>query len=296
MMGNLIGKQIEVKTVLASDLLGIRADAGQVEQVIVNLCLNARDAMAEGGRLVVETRNVTIDEIYCESHTYFRPGQYVQLSVSDTGSGMSHETLDRIFEPFFTTKDIGEGTGLGLATVYGIVKQHEGFIHVYSELGHGTVFHVYFPALAEPAKPVPNGQKIERAAGGRELLLFAEDHDGLRETISDSLSELGYRLLVARDGAEAVELFNANRDAVDLAILDVVMPRMGGPEALARMRKIRPGLLGLFMTGYTSGTEMIAQLESENTSLLQKPFSTRQLGAKIREIFDLIARANIPSS
>ena len=294
MMGNLIGKQIEVKTILAPDLLGIRADAGQVEQVILNLCLNARDAMAEGGRLVVETRNVIIDEIYCESHTYFRPGQYVQLSVSDTGSGMSHETLDRIFEPFFTTKDIGKGTGLGLATVYGIVKQHEGFIHVYSEPEHGTVFHVYFPALAEPAKPISNDRKIERAAGGRELLLFAEDHDGMRETISDSLSELGYRLLVAKDGAEAVELFNTDRDGIDLAILDVVMPRMGGPEALAEMRKTRPGLLGLFMTGYTSGTDMISQLESENTSLLQKPFSAKQLGAKIREIFDSCARPTTP--
>jgi two-component system cell cycle sensor histidine kinase/response regulator CckA len=289
MLSSLIGKQIEVRTILAPDLRGIRADAGQVEQVLLNLCLNARDAMVDGGRLAVETRNVIIDEIYCQSHSYVSPGTYVQLSVSDSGSGMSSETLDHIFEPFFTTKEIGKGTGLGLATV--IVKQHEGFVHVYSEPGHGTVFQAYFPALAEPGKPAPNGHKVESTVGGHETLLFAEDHDGMRETTSDSLSELGYRLLVASDGAEAVELFNANRDAIDLAILDVVMPGMGGPEALAKMRKVRPGLLGLFMTGYASGAEMLSQLDSESTSLMQKPFGSKQLGAKIREIFDARGRS-----
>ena len=292
MLGNLIGKHIEIRTVLAPDLHGVRADAGQVEQVILNLCLNARDAMVEGGRLVVETRNVTIDEIYCLSHFYVKPGSYVQLSVADTGAGMAPETLDHIFEPFFTTKEVGKGTGLGLATVYGIVKQHEGFVHVYSELSHGTVFHVYFPALVELTSSSANSPKIECASGGHETLLFAEDHDGMRETTSDSLSEMGYHLLVAKNGAEAVELFNAYRDQIDLAILDVVMPGMGGPEALAQMRRSRPGLLGLFMTGYASGAELIAQLDSESTSLLQKPFGSKQLGAKIREIFDARARAN----
>jgi PAS domain S-box-containing protein len=296
MLGNLIGKQIEVSTILAPDLRGIRADAGQVEQVILNLCLNARDAMADGGRLVVETRNVAIDEIYCKSHLYFHPGFYVQLSVSDSGSGMSQDTLDRIFEPFFTTKEVGKGTGLGLATVYGIVKQHEGFVHVYSEPDHGTIFQVYFPALAEPGKPAPNGRKIESAAGGHETLLFAEDHEGMRETTSDSLSELGYHVLVAKDGAEAVELFNAHHAEIDLAILDVIMPGMGGPEALAKMRRSRPSLLGLFMTGYASGADMISQLDSESTSLLQKPFGSKQLGAKIREIFDARSRSRTPHS
>jgi two-component system, cell cycle sensor histidine kinase and response regulator CckA len=291
MLASLIGKQIEVKSVLAPDLRGIRADAGQVEQVILNLCLNARDAMIDGGRLVVETRNVDIDEIYCQSHAYFRPGPYVQLTVSDSGSGMDHETLDHIFEPFFTTKEIGKGTGLGLATVYGIVKQHEGFIHVYSEPGLGTNFQVYFPALAGLPKPGASDHKIESAVGGRETLLFAEDHDGMRETTSDSLSELGYRLLVAKNGAEAVELFNAYRDQIDLAVLDVVMPGMGGPEALAIMRKTRSSLPALFMTGYASGADLLSQLDSESTSLLQKPFGSKQLGAKIREIFDARAQS-----
>ncbi len=241
MLGSLIGKQIEVRTVLAPDLRGIRADAGQVEQVILNLCLNARDAMVDGGRLIVETRNVIIDEIYCRSHAYFLPGAYVQLSVSDSGSGMSAETLDHMFEPFFTTKEIGKGTGLGLATVYGIVKQHGGFIHVYSEPGHGSIFHVYFPALDGRSNPPPTAIRSRRVVGGRETLLFAEDHDGMRETTSDSLSELGYHLLVAREWRGSRRTCSTRTATqIDLAILDVVMPGMGGPEALARMRKDAP--------------------------------------------------------
>jgi two-component system, cell cycle sensor histidine kinase and response regulator CckA len=260
----LIGKDIELKTVLAPNLGAIRADRTQVEQVLMNLCLNARDAMPRGGQLLIETQDVQIDV------------------------GMDAPTLEHIFEPFFTTKEIGKGTGLGLATVYGVVKQHGGFVHVYSEPGRGTTFHVYFPAST--GRPGKNKRKANAAAnlarGGTETILVGEDHDGIRELARATLEALGYRVMLATNGEEAVRVFEAHRDAIGMALLDVVMPKLGGPDAYTRMAAAKPGLPVLFTTGYSAQAASLDVLVENGAAILQKPYSSAHLGRKVREILD----------
>ena len=291
LLEKVIGKDIELRTVLAPDLTVVRCDPTQIEQVLMNLCLNARDAMPRGGRLVIETQNVVMDEEYCRRHSYARPGPYALLSVSDTGVGMDTATMDHIFEPFFTTKEKGKGTGLGLATVYGVVKQHGGFLHVYSEPSHGSVFRIYFPAGAAEVEKVSaqRRDKSQAVRGGTETILVAEDHDGLRDTAQITLESLGYRVLLAKDGLEALEVFHAHRDAIALALLDVVMPKLGGPEAYRELSAARPNLPVLFTTGYTAETASLEELLQKGTTVLQKPYSPRQLGRKVREILDRAA-------
>jgi len=285
MLESLLDKNIEVKTVLAPDLAIVRADPTQIEQILLNLCINARDAMPGGGRLVIETENVDIDDEYCRLHPYSRPGRYARLTVSDTGTGMDAATLEHIFEPFFTTKEPGRGTGLGLATAFGIVKQHGGFLHVYSELGHGSVFHIYLPAVE--AKPDLISKPEEEAArGGSETILLAEDHEGLRETARSTLEKLGYRVLPVPDGAAAVDLFRRQPDRIDLALLDVVMPHLNGPEAYALMEVVRPGLPVLFTSGYTSETPVFTEAQKRGLPILPKPYSPSQLARKVREALD----------
>ncbi len=285
MLESLLGKNIEVKTVLAPDLAIVRADPTQIEQVLLNLCINARDAMPSGGRLVIETENVDIDDEYCRLHPYSRPGRYVRLTVSDTGTGMDPDTLEHIFEPFFTTKEPGRGTGLGLATAFGIVKQHGGFLHVYSELGHGSVFRIYFPAVE--AKPdLVSKPEEEAARGGSETILLAEDHEGLRETARSTLDKLGYRVLPVPDGAAAVDLFRRKPDTIDLAILDVVMPHLNGPEAYALMEVVRPGLPVVFTSGYTAETQAFTEAQKRGLPILPKPYSSSQLARKVRDALD----------
>jgi CheY-like chemotaxis protein len=250
----------------------------------MNLCLNARDAMPEGGRLVIETELVQLDEAYCRFYPYVLPGCYVVLSVSDTGVGMDEQTRERIFEPFFTTKGRGKGTGIGLATVYGIVKQHGGFIHVYSEEGHGSLFRVYLPAMeagVSLAAAEPVGMTAAGNLRGTETILLAEDHDSIREMARQSLVNFGYRVLAATDGEQAVRLCAEERPS--LAVLDVVMPHLGGLATAAQLLTRFPGLPILYTSGYSESSRLGISTSAESR-YLQKPYSPTALGRAIREM------------
>src|ERR1700722_8896142 len=253
LLQKLIGDRVEIRFLPGNTLNMVMADPAQIEQILMNLCLNARDAMSEGGVLVIETRNVDIEDERARVHPDARPGRYVLLSVSDTGVGMDRATVERIFEPFFTTKELGRGTGLGLAIVYGIVKQHGGFIYVYSEPGKGTTLRLYFPCcggaadFAEVKVSVPLRK-------GHETIILADDHDGLRQTAHEMLGELGYHVLAAVIGRESVDLFKFNIDRINLVLLDVMMPEMDGPGAYEHIRALRPDVPVVFTSGYTPET------------------------------------------
>ncbi|MGC1106628.1 MAG: response regulator [Candidatus Acidiferrales bacterium] len=286
LLRKVIGEQIEIKMVLAPDLQTTRADPSQLEQVIMNLCFNARDAMPGGGQLLMETRNVDLDRTYTQRHEYARPGKYVVLSVSDTGMGMDAATMKRLFEPFFTTKEVGKGTGLGLATVYGIVKQHEGLIEVYSEPQKGSIFHVYLPASGGVVQRSAGGAEEAFVRGGTETILVAEDHLGNREMADEMLQKLGYQVILAKDGEEAVEKFRESYRDIAMVVLDVVMPRMGGPDAYEKIRCIKPGVPVIFSSGYSEESARLASLTSQGVALLQKPYGPKTLARKIREVLD----------
>jgi len=285
MIGRLIGEDIEIKVTEGRDLGIVHADRGQMEQVLMNLCVNARDAMPEGGVLSIETENVLMDEEYCKAHGWASPGRYVLLSVTDTGCGMDAETQERIFEPFFTTKELGKGTGLGLAMVYGIVRQHQGMVQVYSELGKGTRFSVYLPSF-EPAAVSTETEPVERARGGTETILVAEDDPTVRKLAARILESAGYTVLLAADGQEAIEIYNGRPESIDLIILDVVMPKMGGKLVYNVLRQQHAGLRFLFSSGY--GTEAIhtGYVLNEGIDLIQKPYSPDALLRKIRQVLD----------
>jgi CheY-like chemotaxis protein len=285
-LNSVVGEDIEIKLVLESELEMTLADPTQIEQVLLNLCLNARDAMPKGGELLIETKNVTFDEEYCRRETYARLGSFVLMGVCDTGQGMDNATIDRIFEPFFTTKELGKGTGLGLATVYGIVKQHGGFIHVYSELDRGSAFQVYLPVAS--ATSDTNEEKIQTGPvrGGRETILLAEDQEGNREIAKEILENLGYTVLCAADGEAAVKLFESNSERIALVLLDVLMPKLSGPDALEKMRARKPALPALFATGYSTELTRLELLRRLGAEILQKPFGVATLGHRVREILD----------
>ncbi|HEY4684269.1 MAG TPA: response regulator [Candidatus Acidoferrales bacterium] len=285
LLEKVLGEQIEVKTALSPDLEAARADPTHIEQVLMNLCVNARDAMPRGGRLLIETRNVEFDEKYCRRYVYARPGRYVLLSVSDTGVGMDAATIERIFEPFFTTKEMGKGTGLGLAVVYGNVKQHGGFINVYSEPGQGTTFRVYLPVGNEVAEEREK-TATEPVRGGTETILVAEDHEGLRDMARKMLERLGYQVVLAGDGEEAVRMFEEHRDRIALVILDVVLPKLSGPEAYARMCALKPDVSVVFATGYTAEAAQLNSMLEKGAAVLQKPYSPDSLARKVRDILD----------
>jgi PAS domain S-box-containing protein len=280
-----IARNIELKVITAA-VDAVKADPTQLEQVLMNLCLNARDAMPSGGRLLIETEMVELDESYCRFYPYVAPGRYAVLSVSDTGMGMNSETRERIFEPFFTTKEHGKGTGMGLATSYGIVKQHGGFIHVYSEPGQGSLFRVYLPAhegmLAEGSSAkAPLSAVVERR--GSETILIAEDHESIREMARQTLTSLGYRVLSACDGEEALRL--CEKETPVLAILDLIMPKLGGPGAASRLTSLFPGLPILITSGYSQDSDN-ASPAMPDAHYLQKPYSPTTLGRMVREILD----------
>jgi two-component system, cell cycle sensor histidine kinase and response regulator CckA len=296
LLRRIIGEDVEVRLIVASNLWTVFADPAQIEQVVMNLAVNSRDAMPQGGRLTIETSNVTLDEGYRQQYPYVRPGKYVQITVSDTGTGITPETQKHIFEPFFTTKEIGKGTGLGLATVYGIVKQHEGHIHVYSEVGHGTTFKIYLPAADKEAEH--EARPVEQPLhGGAETILVAEDEEALRVLASEILEGLGYTVLSASNGEEAVKIYRKNQDRIDLLLLDIVMPSMGGIKAYERIREIGGDVPAIFMTGYSSETvqsQFIVPnkwLEEAGAFFVQKPYSVEGLGRKVREVLDA-AQAN----
>ena len=284
-LDRVIGKDVELK-VVTSPLDQVKADPTQVEQVLMNLCLNARDAMPSGGRLVIETEMVELDDSYCRFYPYVTPGRYAVLSVSDTGIGMDAETRERIFEPFFTTKEKGKGTGMGLATVYGIVKQHGGFIHVYSEPGQGSLFRIYLPGIEGVAAESPRGKAPAPSRleiRGTETILIAEDHESIREMARQTLLSLGYKVLSAADGEEALEL--CAQEAPALAVLDVVMPRLGGPATATKLLERFSGLHIVFTSGYSQDSQALAGADP-NARYLQKPYSPTALGRMIRDVLD----------
>lgn len=291
MLQRLIGEDIEVRIKAASDLALVYVDPVQLEQVVMNLAVNARDAMSDGGVLTIETRNAVLDDSTVPAHYQGEPGRYVEVIVSDTGTGMDSETISRIFEPFYTTKEVGKGTGLGLSMVYGIMKQHDGFVNVHSELGRGTAFHLYFKA--EDYGSPDRTSEVSRAwTGGTETILVAEDEAALRALARDVLEGLGYKVLLASNGEEAIELFKARQDEVKLVILDVVMPRMGGLDAAEQIRAIRAGTRIIFMTGYSEETiERRAQkttrpIEEMGAIVIRKPYEVANLGQQVRTVLD----------
>jgi CheY-like chemotaxis protein len=277
-LDKVIGKDIEFK-VITAPVDPVKADPTQLEQVLMNLCLNARDAMPGGGRLLIETEMVELDDSYCRFYPYVSPGRYAVLSVSDTGVGMDGETRERIFEPFFTTKERGKGTGIGLATVYGIVKQHGGFIHVYSEPGQGSLFRIYLPGMEGASKAAPSFAEMR----GSETILLAEDHDGIREMARQALVSLGYRVLSACDGEQALLL--CEKEVSALAILDVIMPKWSGSAAAEKLLERYDRLPILFTSGYSQDSENVASTAA-GARYLQKPYSPTTLGYMVREILD----------
>lgn len=287
-----IGADVHITAGYDQDLWPVYADSAQIEQIIMNLSINARDAMPDGGRLTIETSNIELDEHYSRHYPYVKPGKYVQIKVSDTGSGMDEETKVRIFEPFFTTKEVNKGTGLGLAMIYGIVKQHEGHINVYSELGHGTTFKIFLPATTVAAEVEKRPAPVSLIEGN-ETILIAEDEEALRNLSRDILEALGYTVLMAENGEKAVEIFARDPHRIDLLLLDVVMPAVGGAEAYDRIRKLAGREIPLiFMTGYSSetvtrGFAKDGRSEAAQTAnVIQKPYSLDGLGHKVREVLD----------
>jgi len=287
MLGRIIGEDIELVTMPDGDLWPVLIDPGQIEQVITNLAINARDAMPYGGKLTIETGNVTLDEEYVQKHVAMKPGDYVMVAVSDTGCGMDSETQEKIFEPFFTTKETGKGTGLGLATCYGIVKQNGGFIWVYSEPGTGTEFKIYLPRIVSPLIEETTGNEIPRDLHGTETLLLVEDEPAVRATLARILRKYGYKVLKASNGDEARKITDGfGIRMIDLVVTDIVMPRMGGKEFMAELRMRAPNVHVLFISGYTDMSIVSHIATGKNASFLQKPFSPLTLARKIRDILD----------
>jgi PAS domain S-box-containing protein len=287
MLTRLIGEDIDLVMIPGTELGPVKADPGQIEQVVLNLAVNARDAMPHGGRLTIETSNVTLDESYARLHAPVQPGDYTMLVITDTGVGMDTETQSRIFEPFFTTKGT-KGTGLGLSTVYGIVKQSGGYIWVYSEQGKGTSFKVYLPhvtpeevAVEQPAAPAPAPAEINR-----ETILVVEDEVNLRRLTRQFLENQGYTVLEAADGAAAVQICVAHQGIIHLLLTDVIMPGMNGRELAHRVSEIRPNMKVLYMSGYTENAIGHNGTLDAGITLLQKPFTLHALKAKVREVLD----------
>jgi two-component system, cell cycle sensor histidine kinase and response regulator CckA len=285
MLGRLIGEDVRLTAVLARNLGAVRADPGQLEQVIMNLAVNARDAMPSGGQLIVETSNVDLDERYCRGHPEVRPGRYVMLAVSDTGMGMEPATLTRIFEPFFTTKELGKGTGLGLAVVYGIVKQSGGSVAVESELGRGSTFNVYFPRTDAQASQQQT-TALAAAVGGSEVVLLVEDEQALREIVSETLKMAGYAVLEASEADEALAVAARSPRPIQLVITDIVLPGLSGPEMVSRMRNTQPGVRVLLVSGYAEGPRGRTVSIEPGTPFLGKPFTIDALLRKVRAVLD----------
>jgi PAS domain S-box-containing protein len=287
LLRRVLREDIELRTNLHDDPVTGHADSGQVEQILINLATNARDAMPTGGLLEVTTAMVDIDESFVAAHSYGVPGRYALLAVADNGRGMDEPTRKRIFEPFYTTKDVGKGSGLGLAIVYGIVKQHQGFINCYSEPDRGTIFRIYLPAAEGAIESVPPALSAP-PTGGAETILLAEDDPWVRSLTREVLERFGYTVIEAADGEEAVACLQQHGEKIDLALLDVIMPRRNGREALAAMREFRPGLPALFTSGYTADILQLPGLQSQEarTGFLSKPVAPAELLRAVRKLLD----------
>lgn len=283
LLKRLLTEDIEMRTSLAQDDLVVMADKSQMDQVLFNLIANARDAMPKGGTIIVETGIVDIDNRFIKAHGFGEPGRYVLISVSDTGMGMDEATREKIFDPFFTTKETGKGTGLGLATVYGIIKQHSGFITVYSEPNHGTTFRIYLPAVQ--VKVDEERGKTMPIAGGKETVLIAEDNEEVRHFVQDVLQEYGYKTIEAMDGEDAVNKFK-QRPGVDLIILDSVMPKKNGREVYEEIRGINPHIKVIFTSGYTRDVVLDKGIKDREFDFIAKPLTLDELLQKVREVLD----------
>jgi two-component system cell cycle sensor histidine kinase/response regulator CckA len=286
MLQRLIGEDIQLFTVLDPQLWPVKVDPGQIEQVIMNLAVNARDAMRGGGKLTIETANVILDEDYARRHVSVKPGPCVMLAVTDNGCGMDKETQSHLFEPFFTTKETGEGTGLGLSTVYGIVKQSGGNIWAYSELGQGTTFKIYLPRIEEAVRTYRPKAGRAVSPGGSETILLVEDEEAVRTIVSKILQNKGYTVLEAHHGIEALQICEHHEGLIHLMVTDVVMPMMSGRELAERLTMLRPEIRVLFMSGYPDNAIVHHGVLGAGTAFLQKPFTLNALECKVRELLD----------
>jgi CheY-like chemotaxis protein len=285
LLSRTIPKTIKVDLHLSDDLESINAGRSQIGQVLMNLAVNARDAMPDGGTLIFETANVRLDKEYCSSHLEAMPGDYVLLTFSDTGQGMNRKTLSHIFEPFYTTKETGKGTGLGLATVYGIVKQHSGYITCYSEPGHGTTFKIYLPAI-HTRKELETPISETTILGGTETVLLVDDDDDIRDLVATLLIESGYKVITAGNGKEALEAYQMARESISLIILDLIMPEMDGRQCLAKILRIDPKAKIIIASGYSENGPASSAIASGAKGFVQKPYKMRQLLTMIREVLD----------
>jgi CheY-like chemotaxis protein len=281
----IIGEDIHLAWLPVANLWTVKIDPSQVDQVLTNLCVNARDAIADVGKVTIETDNVIFDESYCTDHPGFVPGDYVLLAVSDNGCGMDKEILDKLFEPFFTTKEAGKGTGLGLATIYGIIKQNGGFINVYSEPGHGTTFRIYLPRHVGKDENVMD-ETQKPSIHGQETILVVEDELAILSLSKRMLEKQGYKVLTAGTPIEAIRLVDDYPDTIDLLMTDVVMPEMNGRDLAKRILSFYPNIRCLFTSGYTANVIAHHGVLDEGVHFLQKPFSLKDLAAKVRKALD----------
>jgi two-component system cell cycle sensor histidine kinase/response regulator CckA len=286
MLRRLLGEDISLALTLDPTAVVVKIDPGQLEQVLINLAVNARDAMPSGGKLTIETSKVYLDQTYAKRHPYVKPGYYVMLAVSDSGMGMDTETRTHIFEPFFTTKEVGKGTGLGLSSVYGIVKQSGGSIEVYSEPGQGTSFKIYLPWVAKQAEIYRPKPAIDLPLQGSETILVVEDEDMLRNLLVDSLRIYGYKVLEASHEEEALLICERHKGPIHMMLTDVVMPQMSGRELAERLTPLSPDMEVLFMSGYTGDAILHHGILESSTHFIQKPFSQADLARKIREVLE----------
>jgi signal transduction histidine kinase len=286
MLQRLIGEDIELAWLPGKDLGSVNVDPSQIDQILANLCVNARDAIAGVGKVTIETGAAAFDEAYCAAHAGFVPGDYVLLAVSDNGCGMDQETLGHLFEPFFTTKEPGKGTGLGLAMVYGAVKQNNGFINVYSEPGQGTTFKIYLPRHEAKAQAQADAAAAHPARGGHETLLLVEDDPALLSMTTMMLGRMGYAVIGAKTPGEAIRLAHEHAGDISLLLTDVVMPEMNGRDLAANILSLYPGMKRLFMSGYTASVIAHHGVLDQGVNFIQKPFSITDLAAKVREALD----------